>query len=140
MGKKRCIFAIPFASLNVSTLLFSYQIPQYQCTSLMCEIFIALQLAYLPHKRRDLILEDENIDLYIAHDGNVENPDDTLKEEKKSRKNGLLNWLKIRVGTDLVWKMPVLLFSFCKYELLMPCSLSYKFYCFVLHFNPEKGW
>ncbi|CAO2822113.1 unnamed protein product [Amaranthus hypochondriacus] len=51
------------------------------------------ELAYLPHKRRDLILEDENIDLYIA-DGYAEN--DTLKEEKKSRKNGLLNWLKIR--------------------------------------------
>lgn len=54
------------------------------------------ELAYLPHKRRDLILEEENIDFYIAHDGNTENPDDTLKEEKKSRKNGLLNWLKIR--------------------------------------------
>lgn len=58
-----------------------------------------VQLAYLPHKRRDLILEDENIDLYIA-DGYAEN--DTLKEEKKSRKNGLLNWLKIRVCTDVV--------------------------------------
>lgn len=75
-----------------------------------CDRFIVLQLAYLPHKRRDLILEDENIDLYIAHDGNAENPDDTLKEEKKSRKNGLLNWLKIRVGIDLEWKIPALLF------------------------------
>ncbi|XP_021721625.1 kinesin-like protein KIN-7K, chloroplastic isoform X2 [Chenopodium quinoa] len=53
------------------------------------------ELAYLPHKRRDLILDDENIDLYIAHDGNAENTDD-ISKEKKSRKNGLLNWLKIR--------------------------------------------
>lgn len=54
------------------------------------------ELAYLPHKRRDLTLDDENIDFYIAHDGNSENPDVMLKEEKKSKKNGLLNWLKIR--------------------------------------------
>lgn len=54
------------------------------------------ELAYLPHKRRDMILDDENIDLYIGHDVIAENPDDTSKEEKKSRKNGLLNWLKIR--------------------------------------------
>ncbi|KAH9620960.1 hypothetical protein KSS87_014555 [Heliosperma pusillum] len=54
------------------------------------------ELAYLPHKRRDLILDDENIDIYIAPDGNIENSDDTVKEEKKSRKNGLLNWLKLR--------------------------------------------
>lgn len=54
------------------------------------------ELAYLPHKRRDLILDDENIDLYISPDGNAENLDETSKDEKKSRKNGLLNWLKIR--------------------------------------------
>ncbi|KNA06343.1 hypothetical protein SOVF_181940 isoform A [Spinacia oleracea] len=58
------------------------------------------ELAYLPHKRRDMILDDENIDLYIGHDGNAENPDDTSKE-KKSRKNGLLNWLKIRKDSSL---------------------------------------
>ena len=56
-----------------------------------------LQLAYLPHRRRDLILDDENIDLYVSLDGNSETADDTLKEEKKFRKNGLLNWLKLRV-------------------------------------------
>lgn len=54
------------------------------------------ELAYLPHKRRDLIWDDENIDLYVSLDGNAETPDETLKDEKKTRKNGLLNWLKIR--------------------------------------------
>jgi centromeric protein E len=56
-----------------------------------------IQLAYLPHKRRDLILDDENIDLYVSLEGNAETTDDTLKEEKKTRKHGLLNWLKLRV-------------------------------------------
>ncbi|XP_057488958.1 kinesin-like protein KIN-7K, chloroplastic [Actinidia eriantha] len=54
------------------------------------------ELAYLPHRRRDLILDDENIDLYVSLDGNSETADYTLKEEKKFRKNGLLNWLKLR--------------------------------------------
>lgn len=53
------------------------------------------ELAYLPHKRRDLILDDENIELYVPIEGNVESADDTQKE-KKTRKHGLLNWLKIR--------------------------------------------
>ncbi|CAI9100965.1 OLC1v1038157C2 [Oldenlandia corymbosa var. corymbosa] len=54
------------------------------------------ELAYLPHKRRDLIWDDENVDLYVSLDGNAETPYETLKEEKKTRKNGLLNWLKLR--------------------------------------------
>ncbi|GMH29342.1 hypothetical protein Nepgr_031185 [Nepenthes gracilis] len=54
------------------------------------------ELAYLPYKRRDLILDEENVELYISHEGNADTLDDTLKEEKKSRKNGLLGWLKIR--------------------------------------------
>ncbi|XP_059301751.1 kinesin-like protein KIN-7K, chloroplastic isoform X4 [Lycium ferocissimum] len=54
------------------------------------------ELAYLPHRRRDLILEDENIDLYVSVDGNADTSDDTFKEEKKTRKNGLLNWFKPR--------------------------------------------
>jgi centromeric protein E len=56
-----------------------------------------LQLAYLPYKRQDLILDDENIDLYVSLEGNTESVDETLKEEKKTRKHGLLNWLKLRV-------------------------------------------
>lgn len=56
-----------------------------------------MQLAYLPHKRRDLILDDENVELYVSLEGNAETTDDALKEEKKTRKHGLLNWLKLRV-------------------------------------------
>ncbi|XP_052172424.1 kinesin-like protein KIN-7K, chloroplastic [Diospyros lotus] len=54
------------------------------------------ELAYLPHRRKDFILDDENIDLYVSLDGNSETTDDTSKEEKKTRKPGLLNWLKLR--------------------------------------------
>lgn len=42
-------------------------------------------------------MDDENIDLYVSLEGNAETADDTSKEEKKTRKHGLLNWLKLRV-------------------------------------------
>lgn len=54
------------------------------------------ELAYLPYKRRDLILEEENIDLYVNLEGNAGTADDSPKEEKKTKKHGLLNWLKSR--------------------------------------------
>ncbi|OMO73015.1 hypothetical protein CCACVL1_17494 [Corchorus capsularis] len=54
------------------------------------------ELAYLPHRRRDMILDDENVELYVSLEGNSEIGDDSLKEEKKTRKHGLLNWLKLR--------------------------------------------
>lgn len=59
------------------------------------------ELAYLPHRRKDLILDDENIDLYVSPDGNSETGDDTLKEEKKSRKHGLLNWFLRKRDSNL---------------------------------------
>ncbi|KAJ0714723.1 putative plus-end-directed kinesin ATPase transcription factor bZIP family [Helianthus annuus] len=53
------------------------------------------ELAYLPQRKRDLILDDENTELYVSFDGSVENNNDALKE-KKTKKPGLLNWLKPR--------------------------------------------
>ncbi|KAM7518811.1 hypothetical protein LguiB_017773 [Lonicera macranthoides] len=53
------------------------------------------QLAYLPFRRQDLILDDENIDLFVSLDSSTEILDVTLKEGKKTRKHGLLNWLKL---------------------------------------------
>ncbi|XP_041027550.1 kinesin-like protein KIN-7K, chloroplastic isoform X1 [Juglans microcarpa x Juglans regia] len=50
------------------------------------------ELACLPHKRQDLILDNGNIEL---HEGNAETTNATLKE-KKTRKHGLLNWLMPR--------------------------------------------
>ncbi|XP_057983387.1 kinesin-like protein KIN-7K, chloroplastic [Malania oleifera] len=64
------------------------------------------ELAYLPFKRRDLILDDENVDLYVSLEGNAEPADDTFKEEKKARKHGLLNWLKLRKRDSGVGALP----------------------------------
>ncbi|KAL0359397.1 UNVERIFIED_CONTAM: Kinesin-like protein KIN-7K, chloroplastic [Sesamum angustifolium] len=54
------------------------------------------ELAYLPHRRRDLVLDDENMDMYVSLDGSTETVDDKLREEKRTKKNGLLSWLKLR--------------------------------------------
>lgn len=64
---------------------------------------LCLQLAYLPYRRRDLILDEENIDLYVNLEGNAAIADDSLKEEKKTKKHGLLNWLKLRVSCPLLF-------------------------------------
>lgn len=64
---------------------------------------LCFQLAYLPYKRRDLILDEENIDLYVNLEGNAATADDSLKEEKKTKKHGLLNWLKLRVSCPLLF-------------------------------------
>ncbi|KAL6000875.1 hypothetical protein ACLOJK_006602 [Asimina triloba] len=53
------------------------------------------ELAYLPYKRRDLILDDENVDGYALLEGNSETVDDSFKE-KRGRKQGLLHWFKLR--------------------------------------------
>lgn len=56
-----------------------------------------LQLAYLPYKRRDMLLDDENCDPYVPVEGYNEATDDSSKEDKKNKKHGLLNWFKSRV-------------------------------------------
>ncbi|KAK3019121.1 hypothetical protein RJ639_004113 [Escallonia herrerae] len=71
-------------------------VPQLKHTGGDDIVLLKQKLAYLPHRRRDLILDDENIDMYVSLDGNAEVADDTLKEERKTRKHGLLNWLKLR--------------------------------------------
>ncbi|KAL7138636.1 hypothetical protein ABFS83_10G177300 [Erythranthe nasuta] len=54
------------------------------------------ELAYLPHRRRDVVLDDENIELYVSLDGSVGTIDEKLREEKRTKKNGLLSWLKLK--------------------------------------------
>ncbi|KAK9156618.1 hypothetical protein Scep_003192 [Stephania cephalantha] len=54
------------------------------------------ELAYLPYRRKDLMLDEENVDIYVSLESNGENTDDNVKEEKKNRKHGLLNWFKSR--------------------------------------------
>lgn len=43
-------------------------------------------------------MDDEGVELFVPPlEGSTEMTDDTLKGEKKTRKHGLLNWLKMRV-------------------------------------------
>ncbi|URE33497.1 hypothetical protein MUK42_33523 [Musa troglodytarum] len=61
------------------------------------DIFLLKQkLAYLPYRRRDMILDNENGVFYAPLEGFGETNDDGLKEEKKNKKHGLLNWFKLR--------------------------------------------
>ncbi|EOA22783.1 hypothetical protein CARUB_v10003499mg [Capsella rubella] len=53
------------------------------------------ELAYLPYKRRDL-MDDENLEFYVSREGTPETIEDAFREEKKTRKHGLLNWLKLK--------------------------------------------
>ncbi|KAL6522372.1 Kinesin-like protein KIN-7D, chloroplastic [Orobanche minor] len=54
------------------------------------------ELAYLPHRRRDLILDDENMDMYVSLDGSGQTVEANGREEKRTKKNGLMGWLKFR--------------------------------------------
>jgi hypothetical protein len=83
----------PFFNIRTYISSFTYIFQYNSC----------LQLAYLPYKRRDLILEEENIDLYVNLEGNAASADDSPKEEKKTKKHGLLNWLKSRVSCPLLF-------------------------------------
>ncbi|OIW17395.1 hypothetical protein TanjilG_22507 [Lupinus angustifolius] len=60
------------------------------------------ELAYLPYKRGDFILDDENIDLYANLEGNYVTADDSFKEDENAKKYGLLNWLKSRTSIKSV--------------------------------------
>jgi centromeric protein E len=53
-----------------------------------------LQLAYLPYKRRDIVLDNESNELLSPVEGLGMTLEDS-KEEKKNRK-GILNWFKLR--------------------------------------------
>ncbi|KAI4371281.1 hypothetical protein MLD38_019536 [Melastoma candidum] len=52
------------------------------------------ELAYLPNKRRDLMLDDDNTESFVPLEGHTEAGENFSKDEKKNKKHGLLNWLK----------------------------------------------
>uniref|UniRef100_A0A453R2W7 Uncharacterized protein n=2 Tax=Aegilops tauschii subsp. strangulata TaxID=200361 RepID=A0A453R2W7_AEGTS len=54
------------------------------------------ELAYLPHRRRDIIMNNYRNELVMPMEGFGEALEMSPKEEKQSRK-GLLNWFKLRV-------------------------------------------
>ncbi|XP_072978173.1 kinesin-like protein KIN-7D, chloroplastic [Typha angustifolia] len=54
------------------------------------------ELAYLPYRRRDMILDNESSEFFDPVEVYGETVEDSTKEEKKNRKHGLLNWFKLR--------------------------------------------
>ncbi|KAF3781235.1 Kinesin-related protein 11 [Nymphaea thermarum] len=59
-------------------------------------VLLKQKLAYLPYKRRDFIIDEEAIDTYVSAEGRSNNVEEIVKEEKRNRKHGLLNWFKTR--------------------------------------------
>ncbi|XP_048542159.1 kinesin-like protein KIN-7D, chloroplastic isoform X2 [Triticum urartu] len=55
------------------------------------------ELAYLPHRRRDIVMNNYRNELVMPMEGFGEALEMSPKEEKQSRK-GLLNWFKLRVS------------------------------------------
>ncbi|CAD6249303.1 unnamed protein product [Miscanthus lutarioriparius] len=53
------------------------------------------ELAYLPYRRRDIMMDNERNELLLPVEGFGVSLEDSSKEEKKNRK-GLLNWFKLR--------------------------------------------
>ncbi|TKW41842.1 hypothetical protein SEVIR_1G344000v4 [Setaria viridis] len=53
------------------------------------------ELAYLPYRRRDIMMDNESNELLLPVEGFGVSLEDSSKEEKKNRK-GLLNWFKLR--------------------------------------------
>ncbi|XP_057836682.2 kinesin-like protein KIN-7E, chloroplastic isoform X2 [Cryptomeria japonica] len=57
------------------------------------------ELAYLPDRRRDLLIDDEDShDSEFSMEGKGDNNpmEETIKDKKKNRKHGMLNWFKLR--------------------------------------------
>jgi len=78
---------------------FSLSMP-YQCFCIKHRVtkvcLLILQLAYLPYRRRDIMMDNESNELLLPVEGFGVSLEDSSKEEKKNRK-GLLNWFKLRV-------------------------------------------
>ncbi|OEL37187.1 Kinesin-like protein KIN-7D, chloroplastic [Dichanthelium oligosanthes] len=66
------------------------------CILLAFTLFVVLkELACLPYRRQDIILNGESNDLFVPMEGFDETLEVSSKEEKKNRK-GILNWFKLR--------------------------------------------
>lgn len=75
---------------------------------LLSHCYRHLQLAYLPDKRRELAFDDDDelnhagSELEQAADGNATGVDDSGREEKKTKRRGMLGWFKLRVSCKLI--------------------------------------
>lgn len=69
------------------------------------QIFLLLQLAYLPDRKREYLIDDEDgrLDSELSAEGRLDSSslDEPLRFDKRSRKSGMLGWFKLRVSNHL---------------------------------------
>lgn len=67
----------------------------------IAEFFLLMQLAYLPDKKREYMIDDDagSLDSEFSTEGRCDaiNLDDQIKFDKRNRKRGMLGWFKLRV-------------------------------------------
>jgi centromeric protein E len=56
-----------------------------------------MQLAYLPDRKREYVIDDDA--LSMEGKGDVTNIDELVKDYKRNRRRGMLGWFKLRVSS-----------------------------------------
>lgn len=67
----------------------------------LCLCSLLVQLAYLPDRKRESITDDAgSIDSEISNDGRSDtaNIDDLVRDYRKNRRRGMLDWFKVKVN------------------------------------------
>ena len=64
-----------------------------------------MQLAYLPDRKREYMIDDDTgsyaSELSVEERVDVTNIDELVKDYKRNRKRGMLNWFKLRVSSRI---------------------------------------
>lgn len=63
--------------------------------------FFELQLVYLPDRKREYFIDDDDVSLdsELSLEGKLDlnNPDESARFDRRSRKRGMLGWFKLKV-------------------------------------------
>lgn len=64
-----------------------------------------MQLAYLPDKKREYVIDDDALshasELSVEGRDDITNLDELVKDYKRNRRRGMLGWFKLKVSTHL---------------------------------------
>lgn len=76
----------------------------------MCLLFLfcfKLQLVYLPDRKREYFVDDDDISLdsELSLQGKLDsnNPDESARFDRRNRKRGMLGWFKLKVVHMDLW-------------------------------------
>ncbi len=71
-----------------------------------------MQLAYLPDRKREYMIDDDTgshaSELSVEERVDVTNIDELVKDYKRNRKRGMLNWFKLRVSSRIPFGMKLI--------------------------------